>query len=216
MVKNLVANSGAQPLALERDLFRELCDKTEPSEILATIAKESLGPEQVRLPENPFVVVVDRPSNHGNLGSSIRSADAFGVDLLITLGHAVDLFDPVVIRASMGGIFSVTVCHEPSTKALGRWIVDLKKAYPRLATVGTDSQAEVSLTETDAVSRPVILFIGNEAKGLSVELKTMVDKMVRIPMEGKVYSLNVACAASIVMYEVSRRSGSHPDSADRR
>jgi tRNA G18 (ribose-2'-O)-methylase SpoU len=206
--RRLVAGSGdAQCIALDRDLYGELCDRNEPSEILATVGRESLALERVRLPRNPFVVVVDRPGNHGNLGSLVRSADAFGVDLLVTLGHAVDLYDPVVIRASMGGIFFLPVCHEQSTKTLGGWIGRIRATCPRLAVVGTDSKGDVSLPEDEAVSRPVILVVGNEAKGLSVELRTMVDRMVRIPMQGRVDSLNVACAASIAMYEIARRSG---------
>jgi TrmH family RNA methyltransferase len=203
-----VSGSGdAQRIELDRELFDELCDRSDPSEILATVKKERLALEQVRLPRDPFVVVVDRPGNHGNLGSLMRSADAFGVDLLVTLGHAVDPWDPVVIRASMGGIFFLRVCHEQSTKALGGWIGRVRNACPRLAVVGTDSKADASLPDDEAVSRPVVLVIGNEAKGLSVELRTMVDRMVRIPMQGRVDSLNVACAASIAMYEVARRSG---------
>jgi TrmH family RNA methyltransferase len=206
--RRLVAGSGdAQCIELDRELYVELCDRSEPSEILATVGRESLALERVRLPRNPFVVIVDRPGNHGNLGSIARSADAFGVDLLVTLGHAVDLYDPVVIRASMGGIFFLRVCHEQSTKTLSGWIGRIRTACPRLAVVGTDSKGEVSLPDDKGVSRPVILVVGNEAKGLSVELRTMVDRMVRIPMQGRVDSLNVACAASIAMYEIARRSG---------
>lgn len=203
--RSLVAsNTNAQLIALDDELYSELCDKSEPSELLATIAKERLELHQAELPENPFVVVLDRPGNHGNLGSIIRSANAFGVDLLITIGHAVDLFDPAVVRASMGSIFFTRVCHEQSMKALNRWVGSVKKAHPGIALIGTDSRAEISLPDSDAIRRPVILLMGNEAKGLSVELKALVDKMVKIPMGGRVDSLNVACAASIVMYEISR------------
>ncbi len=205
--RRLVAdNSNAQLIALDEELYGELCDKREPSELLATIAEERLELQRVGLPEPPFVIVLDRPSNHGNLGSIIRSANAFGVDLLITVGHAVDLFDPVVIRASMGSIFFTKVCHEQSMKALDNWVRSTKEAYPKLALIGTDSKAKISLPEAHGIAKPVILLIGNEAKGLSVELKALVDKMVKIPMEGRVDSLNVACAASIAMYEISKRS----------
>ena len=67
------------------------------------------------------------------------------MDLVITLGHAVDLFDPVVIRASMGAIFHSKVCHEQSVKTFERWLDMLKKQCAGLMVVGTDSKAEVSL-----------------------------------------------------------------------
>jgi tRNA G18 (ribose-2'-O)-methylase SpoU len=103
---NIVAsNRDAQLIAIDEKLFNELCDKNNPAELLATIANEEIKFNQIKLQDNPFITVIDRPSNHGNLGSIIRSAHAFGVDLLVTVGHAVDMYDPAVIRASMGSIF---------------------------------------------------------------------------------------------------------------
>ncbi len=204
--RELVArNPGARLVEMSRDLYDELCDRSEPSEILATFAMPRHGPAEARSGGAPFVVVVDRPGNHGNLGSLIRSADAFGVDRLVTLGHAVDLWDPTVIRASLGAIFSVPVRHEPSTRALGAWIVALRAAHPALKIVGTDSKASARLADAAEAARPVVLLVGNEAKGLSVELQRMTDTMVRIPMVGSVDSLNVACAASIVLHEIAGR-----------
>lgn len=206
--RELVARSpGTRLVELSRDLYDELCDRTEPSEILATFAMPRRGLAETRSGREPFVVVVDRPGNHGNLGSIIRSADAFGVDCLVTLGHAVDLWDPAVIRASLGAIFSIPVRHEPSTRALGAWIAALRAAHPALKVVGTDSKASARLADAAEAARPVVLLVGNEAKGLSVELQRLTDTMVRIPMAGTVDSLNVACAASIVMYEIVGRSG---------
>ncbi len=95
--KRLIASSSsAQLIELDGELYDELCDKSEPSELLATIEKERLELRRIELPASPFVVVLDRPGNHGNLGSIIRSANGFGVDLVVTTGHAVDLFDPAV------------------------------------------------------------------------------------------------------------------------
>jgi 23S rRNA (uridine2479-2'-O)-methyltransferase len=205
--KGFIADKpGASLFSFEEALYGEICDKGEPSEIVATVEKEVLELRDAKLSEAPFIVVVDRPSSHGNLGSMIRSANAFGVDLLVTLGHGVDLFDPAVIRASIGGVFFRGACHEPSMKALSDWIDGLRKRYPRMAVIGTDSKAETPLPEDPGISRPAILLIGNEAKGLSVELKRVADKMTRIPMSGEMDSLNVACAASIAMYVIAGRN----------
>jgi tRNA G18 (ribose-2'-O)-methylase SpoU len=207
----LLASSGdAQMICLDRGLFHELADKDEPSELLATFAMERLSLSDREIRDESLVVMVDRPGNRGNLGSIIRSANAFGVDLLVTLGHGVDLYDPAVIRASMGGIFRTPVCHEESTRALEDWIAWTKAAHPGMAVVGTDSRAHAALSDVSPVGRPLLVLIGNEASGLSVRLKEMVDTMVRIPMRGTVDSLNVACAASIVIYELSNAEVERP------
>lgn len=204
--KLLRAHEHAQLISLEKTLFDALSDRNEPSELLVTIARETVDLDHVHLPELPFVVVLDRPGNRGNLGSIIRSANAFGADLIVTSGHGVDPDDPAVIRASTGGIFFTKVCHVESVEKLSDWIGLARTLHAGLAVIGTDSKSEVSLTECTPIQRPVVLLIGNEARGLSVRLKSMADKMIKIPMSGDVDSLNVACAASILMYEVYKTS----------
>ncbi len=203
--RSLIAeNPDAQVISLGADLYAELCDRTDPSELIVTFAKESLGLSEARLSRNPFVLVVDRPSNHGNLGSIIRSANAFSVDLIIIVGHGVDCYDPAVIRSSMGGIFSTQISHVDSLRQLRDWLEKQRARNPRLTCVGTDSTGSTPIDEMGPVGRPMVLLLGNEAKGLSVELKGLADRLVRIPMTGNVDSLNVACAASILMYAFTR------------
>jgi TrmH family RNA methyltransferase len=198
-------------ISLEKSLFDKLSDRNEPSELLMTVIDEKVRLEQVQLPENPFVVVFDRPSNLGNIGSIIRSANAFGVDLIITTGHGVDPFDPIAIRASMGGIFFTKVCQAESMQALADWMSGMRRKHGKLSVIGTDSEAEISLLDQPPILRPVVLLIGNEAQGLSVSLKTLADKMIKIPMIGKVDSLNAACATSIIMFEIYKASVSNVD-----
>jgi len=120
----------------------------------------------------------------------------------------VDCYDPAVIRASMGSIFETQICHVDSLKELLGWVERLRESTPGLACVGTDSTGSSVASATEPLEKPVILLLGNEAKGLSVELKRAADRMVRIPMTGTVDSLNVACAASILMYEIAAK-GNH-------
>ena len=194
----------AQVISLEATLYGELCDREDPSEVIATFERKGLSLSKARLSKKPFVVVLDRPANHGNLGSIIRSANAFSVDLLIAVGHGVDFYDPAVIRSSIGSIFSAQICHVDSLKELTGWIETQRALSPGLTCAGTDSKGSTVADEKAPLERPVVLLLGNEAKGLSVELKGLADRMVRIPMTGSVDSLNVACAASILMYEVAR------------
>lgn len=196
----------AQLISLDAALYGELCDRTEPSELVVTVEKETKGLSQAELSGSPFILVLDRPSNHGNLGSIVRSANAFGVQLIITVGHGVDPYDPAVIRSSIGSVFFTQLCHEESPRALRGWVEAQKELTPGLVCIGTDSKGRESTDGDEPLCRPALVLVGNEARGLSVELKGMADRMVRIPMTGSVDSLNVACAASIILHEIARRS----------
>lgn len=193
-----------QTVSLRKELYDELSDKDEPAEIMATFAyrKRTLG--EIALPASPFVLIFDRPSDHGNLGSLIRSANSFGVDLVVTHGHCVDHYDPKTIRSSLGAVFHTPVVHVESFPELAAWLAELKRKTG-LVTAGTDSTGSVPLSQA-GLSRPVALILGNEAKGMSVRLTEITDLMVRIPLSGAVNSLNVACAGSILLWTVAERS----------
>ncbi|MDR0399453.1 MAG: RNA methyltransferase, partial [Treponema sp.] len=88
------ANPWARVLTMADPLYRKLCDRSEPLELLVTARKRALGLGDLRLPRDPFILLFDRPSDAGNLGSTIRSLNAFGGDALLILGHGVDPWDP--------------------------------------------------------------------------------------------------------------------------
>ncbi len=200
--KLLVKRSKAPLIEMSFDLYKELCDREEPSELLITarVAPVSLG--ELMLPAQPVVLIFDRPSDHGNFGSLIRSANAFDVDAVFVVGHGIDWYDPKVIRSSLGAIFHTTIVQIPSMQALKDWIAQ-EKARSAIRIVGTDSTGSDSLTDL-ALCRPVALILGNEAKGMSVALKEVCDQLVRIPISGAVNSLNVACAGSILLWDIYR------------
>jgi TrmH family RNA methyltransferase len=151
-------------------------------------------------PENPFIIVFDRPSDYGNLGSIIRSANAFNVDGIFIIGHGIDIYESKVIRSSLGSIFFTKVIKIKSMKVLSDYI-KIQKEKNSMEIVGTDSNGTISIKDCK-INKPVMVIIGNEAKGMSIGLKEICDKIIRIPMEGNINSLNVSCAASIIMWEI--------------
>jgi TrmH family RNA methyltransferase len=195
---------GVRVLEMSGELYRKLCDRSEPSEMLVTARRRSLSLGDLVLPEAPFILLCDRPSDTGNLGAVIRSLNALGGDALLILGHGVDLYDPKVIRASLGSIFFTPAAALRSNGELGDFI-RARKAGPGLQVWGTDSKGAMPLAEAP-LKRPLLLIIGNEAKGMSLALKELCDGIIGIPLSGEVNSLNAACAASICMWEVFRRS----------
>jgi len=205
--KRLIADQqDAKIIEMSASLYRELCDRDEPSEIVVTAKMQPQRFWEIGLSGNPCVVIFDRPSDHGNFGALLRSANSFDVDAVLVLGHAIDVYDPKVIRSSLGSIFHSTVVAIPSMEELQRWVA-VQKEKSGLRVVGSDSAGSVSL-QSQRLERPIALVLGNEAKGMSVALKELCDDIVRIPISGSTNSLNVSCAGSILLWEVYKNSGS--------
>jgi len=191
-------------LALSPALMARLSDKEDPSELLAVFATPPDALSRIPLHEHLLVVAFDRPSNHGNLGTIIRSCDALGADGLVITGHAVDLYDTRTIRASVGSLFSLPVIRLSSYRDLAVWRDKIAAQLKGTQIVGTSAKAEVDVAEVD-LTGPTVLVIGNETVGLSNNYRAICQQMVRIPMSGAASSLNVANAASILLYEARRQ-----------
>ena len=189
-----------------KELMKELSGKEDTSELIAVVQMQEYTLEQIKISENPFWVLFDRPSNKGNLGTLIRSCDALGVECLLITGHAVDIYDPDVIASTMGSFFSLKIVRIPDNDILDKVIKKVKEHHHSFQLVGTTAHGEKSIFELDLKS-PLMLLIGNETKGLSYYLKSKSDKLCTIPMTetSAASSFNVSCAASIMMYEVVRQ-----------
>lgn len=180
-------------------LRQELSDRENPCELVCLVR---MRPELKAIDApDALYTVFDRPSSPGNLGTVIRSADAFGCRSVLTTGHGADLYDPQCIRASIGTLFHV------SHAALGSCDEALKflDALPeRPLVLGTSAHGTVNIDEVN-LTGPVALIIGNETFGLSKAWKERCDVLARIPIFGAASSLNVGCAASICLYEIARQ-----------
>jgi len=199
---DILATSTAEShLAVAPALFETISEKEDSSELLAVVA---MRPDSVeRIPTGPgmAVVVVDRPGSPGNLGTLIRSCDAFGVAGVIVTGHGVDLYEPATIRASVGSFFSVPCIALESHREVAEWVGELRESYNGLTVVGTSARASSELRDFHWGTE-VVLLVGNETNGLSHAYREMCDDIVRIHMRGTATSLNAAVATSIVLYEL--------------
>jgi len=193
---------------LTPDLMKELSKKEDTSELMAIIEMREDKLDNVMLSENPFIVLFDRPSNKGNLGTMIRSCDALGADMLIITGHAVDLYDTDVVVSAMGSFFNLPVIRISDNKVLFEYIDKMKKRYTNFITIGTTAHNENPIYSVNLTS-PLMLMMGNETMGLNKTFKEYCDLLCTIPMSEKSYatSFNVSCAASILMYEITRQRG---------
>ena len=192
--------------ALRSDLLSELSSKEDTSELLAVIKMKNDDFSRIKLSEKPLIALFDRPSNHGNLGTILRSCDALGVDGLIITGHAVDLYDPDVVSSTMGSFFSVPAIRIADNDTVFKLIDDLRAKYPGFQVVGTTAHNETQLFDVD-FTKPTMLMIGNETEGLRRIYKEQSDVLTTIPMDpnGSASSFNVACAATVMFYEAVRQ-----------
>lgn len=202
--KILLQSTAKKHYELAADLLKEISQKDEPSELIGLLSMPGDDLRRIPLQENPLVVVLDRPILPGNIGSVIRSCDALGVDGLIITGHSADLYDPETIRATTGSFFSIPTVRLTSQRELAPWINELKQRYPDLRIVGTSAKASQGIDQFN-FRLPTILVAGNETHGISENYRAVCDAMATIPMSGSASSLNLACAVSILLYEISRQ-----------
>jgi TrmH family RNA methyltransferase len=198
---SIVAACGAERhYRLAPELMEQLSDREQPSELLLVAELRVRRLEDVALPDDLLVVVLDRPASPGNVGTVIRSADALGAHAVVVTGHAADPYDPRAIRASMGSLFSLPLVEAGGPAELQRWLA----GRPGVQVLGTDSAGDAVLHQVD-LRRPTVIVAGNEAAGASHGLRALCDTVVRIPMTGAADSLNMAVATSIVLYEAARQ-----------
>lgn len=191
---------------LTAGLMADLSGKEDTSELMAVVKMRDDCFEQFHFSGNPVIALFDRPSNKGNLGTILRSCDAFGVEGLIITGHAVDLYDPDVIVSSMGSFFNVPAIRVSDNMQVIDFIKKMKVDYPGFKAVGTTSHKQNPIYSLD-MTKPVMFMIGNETDGLCRAFKECCDIQATIPMAdtSSASSLNVGCAATVMFYEASRQ-----------
>jgi 23S rRNA (uridine2479-2'-O)-methyltransferase len=181
---------------LAAELLRELGGKDE-QELIAVVGLPEDRLDRIARRPDLLVVVFDRPTSPGNIGTLVRSADAFGAHGVIVTGHAADPYDPRAVRASTGSLFALPVLRVPSHREVLDWAGTAQL-------VGTDEHGDTELTEAD-LTGPTVVVIGNETTGLSAAWLENAHRTVRIPITGAASSLNAAVAGSVVLYEAARQ-----------
>ncbi|WP_422774788.1 RNA methyltransferase [Plantactinospora sp. WMMC1484] len=203
--RDLLDGSGGARYAVAPELLHELGGKDDDlPELLAVL--ELPADRLDRIPTGPdaLVVVFDRPTAPGNIGTLVRSADAFGAAGLVVVGHAADPYDPRAVRASTGSLFALPVVRVGSHRDVLDWVTTLRDGGLPVQVVGTDEAGEVEIAEHD-LTGPTVLLVGNETAGLSTAWRQASDRMLRIPIAGSASSLNAATAGTVALYEAARQ-----------
>jgi TrmH family RNA methyltransferase len=199
----LAAHPHVEHVKMAPDLLAELAEKDD-AELLAVVAMRPDDLERIEAGPDFLGVVFDRPTQPGNIGAVIRSADAFGAHGVITTGHAADAYDPKAVRATTGSFFATPVVRAPSSAEVVQWVEARRAAGLPLVVAATDEHGDADVSDFD-LTQPVLLLVGSETGGLTRAWLDAADVTLSIPMTGSASSLNAANAATVVLYEARRQ-----------
>ena len=196
---------GADIFSCDPKVFKKLSYRDRPDGLIAVASQMKLSLDalsrKIQGKQNPLFLVAESIEKPGNLGTILRSCDAVGADGVIICDRCTDIYNPNVVRASVGTLFTVPVVEAEGSQVLS-W---LKSRGVKI--LSSTPNTEVEYTEAD-LSGPVALVVGTEQLGLSEAWLSQADVKVRIPMMGVADSLNVATATTLLLYEVLRQRSS--------
>lgn len=188
----------AEVLRCEENVFRKLSYRDRPDGLLAVAVQMHTSLQDVILPQDPFLIIAEAIEKPGNLGTILRSADAAGVDAVIVCDRCTDIYNPNVVRASVGTLFTIPVI-EATSKEILLWLQERS-----IQIIAATPSAQEEFTDTD-MRGGIAIAVGTEQLGLSPFWMEAADRKVKIPMHGVADSLNVATATTLLLYEVIRQ-----------
>jgi len=178
-------------------VFSLLTDVTNPQGILAVVEKNN-NIQEINYDQD-FILILDNVQDPGNIGTIMRTADSANLKQIIVSKGCGDVYNPKVVRSTMGAIFRVNILEKEN---LADTIKEIKNHG--FITMATDLATKSSIYDEQYKKSAVV--IGNEANGVSKEVLDVVDKKIKIPMLGKTESLNASVATGIILYEYVRQN----------
>lgn len=182
-------------ITVPQTLYNQLSHTETPQGIMAVVAIQNRGLETIAQKENGFYLILEHVQDPGNLGTLIRTAYGFGVDGIILTKGCVDVYNPKTIRSTMGAFLHVPIVEDVQLDTLWEWV-----AMNNIKVFATDLQDSKPL-QNCVFTGNIALVIGNEANGISEEMRQKATYKMRIPMPGGLESLNAAVAGAICLYE---------------
>ena len=198
LVSQTLTIPNAESVTVSHAVFEKISYRDNPDGWLGLFPMPTSNLDGLKLSENPLVIVAESVEKPGNLGAILRTADAAKVDALLVCDPRVDVWNPNVIRASRGAVFAVPVVEVKSPEALS-WLRSRK-----MRVLAATPSAEEMYTDVN-MQGPLAIAVGTEDEGLTEFWMQNSDLRVKIPMAGKVNSLNVSIATALMTYEAVRQ-----------
>jgi TrmH family RNA methyltransferase len=188
------SESGIPCYSTSKEIFTTLAEKENPQGIIAVVDQQQVDLIDLNASNFPWGVACVAPQDPGNLGAIVRTIDAVGASGLILLDGGVDPYHPTAVRASMGALFRHPVVSASFTD-FENWAGS--KGYNLY---GTSAHGSLDFQQISEFKRPLILLLGDERQGLTLEQAEVCGWLIQLPMHGKVTSLNLAVAAGVMLY----------------
>ncbi len=199
-VKVAEVTRGVQVTEVTRGVYEKMAYRGGTEGVMAVVKSKERRLDELDLNENPLIVVVERVEKPGNLGAILRSADAAGADAVVVCDPLTDLWNPNLIRSSIGAVFTV-----PCVACGSEECIEFLKAHG-IQILTAQLQDSELYYDTD-MRRGTAIVMGTEATGLTEVWRQAADAHIRIPMLGRLDSLNVSVSAAILLYEAVRQRG---------
>jgi TrmH family RNA methyltransferase len=195
-----IQKSEHQLIEISKEVYQKLAYRDTTEGILAIAKTKSLSLSELKLSKNPLILVGEAIEKPGNVGAILRTADAANVDAVIIANPKSDLYNPNIVRSSVGCLFTRQIATGTTEEVI---------AYLKANNIIIYSATLQDSTEyhTQDYTTPTALVVGTEATGLSEKWRTESTKNIIIPMQGEIDSMNVSVAAAILLFEAKRQRG---------
>jgi TrmH family RNA methyltransferase len=195
-----IQKSEHQLIEISKEVYQKLAYRDTTEGILAIAKTKSLALSDLKLSKNPLILIGESLEKPGNVGAILRTADAANIDAVIIANPKSDLYNPNIVRSSVGCLFTRQIAVGTTEEVI---------AYLKANNITIYSATLQDSTEyhTQDYTTPTALVVGTEATGLSEKWRTESTKNIIIPMQGEIDSMNVSVAAAILLFEAKRQRG---------
>ncbi|MFQ3174139.1 MAG: TrmH family RNA methyltransferase [Flavobacterium sp.] len=190
----------ADQIEINKEVFQKLAYRDTTEGILAVAKTKSLQLYDLILSDNPLILVAEAPEKPGNIGALLRTADAANLDAVIIANPKSDLYNPNIVRSSVGCLFTNQIATGTTDEIIA--FLKEKKINFYCATLQNSTSYH-----TQDYTTPTALVVGTEATGLTQEWREAATQNIIIPMQGEIDSMNVSVAAAILIFEAKRQRG---------
>jgi TrmH family RNA methyltransferase len=200
-INNSFANGPqAELIEINKEVYQKLAYRDTTEGIIAVAKSKSLALSDLKLPENPLILVLESIEKPGNIGAMLRTCDAANIDAVILANPKTDLYNPNLIRSSVGCLFTNQIASG-STEEVIQFLKNKKIAIYSATLQNSNSY------HTQNYTSPTAIAVGTEATGLSQPWRDNATQNIIIPMQGQIDSMNVSVAAAILLFEAKRQRG---------
>ena len=184
---------------VKSDLFKKICYRSNDNNIIAIIKEKNHKLNNLIIPKKPLIVIIQSPEKPGNIGAVIRTLTAAKIDLLVIADPKTDIYNPNIIRSSLGNVFSLPIIIDNSEN-----IINYLKTNKIKIILADLNEKSIYHDEID-YNLPLALVLGSENKGINDNWIQNSDYLIKIPMKPDVDSLNLSVSAGILIYHIIKK-----------